>query len=45
MFGSSDGIYRLSSVGVIGIDEVKYIVEWKSRIYVINGEVYLFEKK
>ena len=44
MFGSSDGRYRLSSVGVLGMEEVKYIDEWKSSIYEIEGEVHLLKR-
>ena len=42
MFGSTDGRYWLSSVGVIGIEEVKHIIIWKSSIYVID--VYLLKR-
>ena len=36
MFGSSDGRYWLSLVGVTGKEEVRDIIIWKSSIYVIE---------
>ena len=42
MFGSSDGRYWLSLVGVTGIEEVKDFIIWKSSIYVI--EVHLLKR-